>query len=49
MSAAGRYLLFEVLNPSDEVRLLLEISMSLKSEDRLPPAAAVGQAVTRSR
>jgi hypothetical protein len=45
MAGAGRHQLYQVLNPSGVVRLVLDISSSLKSdgENRLPPAAAIGQ------
>lgn len=44
MSAAGRHMLFEVVNPSPQVRMMLNISTSLRSDgdNALPPAAAIG-------
>jgi hypothetical protein len=44
MLGVGRYLLFEVINPSPFVRLELELSVSLNSKGTkiLPPAAAIG-------
>lgn len=45
MAGIGRYLLFEVINPSPSVRLLLNLSASLKGDgvSALPPAYAIGQ------
>jgi hypothetical protein len=44
MAGAGRHMMFQVLNPSPKVRLALEITESFNGdgENRLPPAAAVG-------
>ncbi len=44
MSGVGRHLLFQVINPSRPMRLLLEVTASLKADgdNRLPPAAAIG-------
>ncbi len=44
MAGLGRYLLFEVVNPSPSLRLVLDMTDTLKSdgENRLPPAVAVG-------
>ena len=41
----GRHFLFEVLNPSEQGRLVLEMTASLKSdgENKLPPANAIGK------
>ncbi|HEX8915067.1 MAG TPA: hypothetical protein VF796_22135 [Humisphaera sp.] len=45
MAGVGPYLLFEVLNPDEEVRVCLDLTTSLKSDgdNRLPPAMAVGE------
>jgi hypothetical protein len=44
MSGVGRHFLFEVLNPSERVRIVMELSASLKSDGKneLPPAVGVG-------
>ena len=44
MAATGRHLLFEVVNPSPSVRMVLDFTTSLRSDadNTLPPAAAVG-------
>lgn len=44
MSGVGPHLLFQVINPSLPVRLLLDVTATLKGdgENRLPPAAAIG-------
>lgn len=46
MAAAGRYLLFRVVNPSARVRLKLDITDTFAGdgENRLPPAEAIGAA-----
>ncbi|HZS07233.1 MAG TPA: hypothetical protein VFD58_20520 [Blastocatellia bacterium] len=43
-SAVGRHLLFRVINPSEKVRLVLNLSRTLNGDGKnlLPPAAAVG-------
>jgi hypothetical protein len=40
----GRYLLFEVLNPTPNARMVVELTTSLKADasNKLPPAAIVG-------
>ncbi|HEY9908396.1 MAG TPA: hypothetical protein V6D18_12420, partial [Thermosynechococcaceae cyanobacterium] len=45
MAGVGRHLLFEVLNPSEKGRLVLNMTASLKSdgENKLPPANAIGK------
>jgi hypothetical protein len=49
MAGTGRHQLFEVLNPSATVRLVLDVTSTLKAdgENRLPPAVVIGQ--TRER
>lgn len=44
MSGVGRHLLFQSLNPSQPVRLLLDLTATFKSdgENRLPAAVAIG-------
>jgi hypothetical protein len=44
MAGSGRHVLFEVVNPSPQVRMVLEFSTSLKAdlENKLPPALAIG-------
>lgn len=44
MAGVGRQLLFEIINPTKNVRLVLNISSSLNADgdNQLPPAAAVG-------
>ncbi|MBI1915720.1 MAG: hypothetical protein HYS12_13455 [Planctomycetes bacterium] len=44
MSALGRHFLFEVLNPTPRVRLVIELSTTLKNdgENQLPPAVCIG-------
>ena len=44
MSGIGRHLLFQVINPSRQVRLVLDVTATLKAdgENRLPPGAAIG-------
>lgn len=44
MAGIGRYFLFEVVNPDDEVRLSLDITLSFKGDgqNRVPAAYAVG-------
>ncbi len=44
MAGAGRYLVFEVINPTPEVRFFLDASASLKADrqNKLPPAEAIG-------
>ncbi len=45
MAGLGRYLVFEVLNPSPSVRVLLDLTASLKGDgaSALPPVHAIGQ------
>jgi hypothetical protein len=45
MAASGRHTLFEVVNPTPQVRLVLDLTTTLKGDgdNRLPPAAAVGR------
>ena len=45
MSGVGRHLLFQVVNPSQPVRFVLDLTATLKgdSENRLPPAVALGE------
>ena len=45
MAGVGRHLLFQVLNPSETVRVVLELTSSYKSDgvNALPPAYAVGE------
>jgi len=49
ISGFGRYALFRVLGPSAGVRLMVDLTMSLRHDgsNRLPPAAAVGAARRR--
>jgi hypothetical protein len=49
MAGAGREQLYQVLNPSATVRLVLGLSSTLKGdgENRLPPAAAIGHSRER--
>jgi hypothetical protein len=44
MAGAGRYILFQVVNPSKQVRVEVSMTDSLASDrvNRLPPAAAIG-------
>ncbi len=44
MSGLGRHLLFETIHPSEQVRLELNLTASLKNdkENKLPPAEAIG-------
>ncbi|HKB39535.1 MAG TPA: hypothetical protein VKD72_24070, partial [Gemmataceae bacterium] len=44
MAGLGRHFLFEVLNPTPKVRLVVELSSTLKNdgENRLPPAVCIG-------
>jgi putative transposase len=44
MMGIGRYLLFETINPSPKVRIVLEMTDTLQwdSENKLPPVAAIG-------
>ncbi|QOV91420.1 hypothetical protein [Humisphaera borealis] len=44
MAGVGRYFLFEVINPEQEVRLFLDLTMSFKGDyqNKLPKAFAVG-------
>ncbi|HEY2584608.1 MAG TPA: hypothetical protein VGI81_02445 [Tepidisphaeraceae bacterium] len=44
MAAVGRYLLFQVVNPSPAARLELDVTNSIiaNGDDRLPPAEAIG-------
>jgi hypothetical protein len=44
-AGVGRYLLFRVERPSDTMRLMLEMTASLKGDgqNRLPPASVVGE------
>lgn len=44
IAGIGRYFLFQVLKPSEETRLVLNMTASLKNdgENQLPPAAAIG-------
>jgi hypothetical protein len=45
MAGTGRHQLYQVLNPSAAVRLVLALSSTLKGdgENRLPPAAVIGE------
>jgi hypothetical protein len=45
MSGIGRYLLFEVMNPSQALRLMVDVTATLKADgvNALPQAAAIGQ------
>lgn len=45
MAGIGRHFLFQVFNPSEQVRFVLEMTASLKSdgENQLPPPAAIGE------
>ena len=45
IAGIGKHLLFEVLNPSEQGRLVLNMTASLKSdgENKLPPANAIGK------
>jgi hypothetical protein len=44
MSGVGRYFLFRVLNPTSRVRVVLDITASMRADgvNRLPPASAIG-------
>src|SRR5439155_13515601 len=44
MAALGRHFLFEVLNPTPRVRLVMEFSTTLKNDGvcKLPPATCIG-------
>jgi hypothetical protein len=44
MAALGRHFLFEVINPTPKVRLVMELSTTLKNDGvcALPPAASIG-------
>jgi len=44
MTSVGRYLLFQVLNPSPRLRVAVDYTASLNSdgENRIPPIAAIG-------
>jgi len=45
MAAVGRYLLFEIVNPSPTVRIALSLTNSVRNDgiNALPPAAIVGE------
>jgi hypothetical protein len=45
MAGLGRSLVFEIINPSASVRLLLDLTATLKADGQnvLPPAAAIGK------
>jgi hypothetical protein len=49
MAGTGRHQLYQVINPSATVRLVLALSSTLKGdgENRLPPAAVIGQSRER--